>query len=246
MAELLSSMSAELASTIADLLPGFHRLFRDLAVPSSVGSYVREAAVLELLHDVATHYSSRGTVLAVIRAVLVLEAGRGLSLQGLVAVFCKLATEIFEPFDASFPTHSDKMRVLLYFADPAQKYFSHSPPTLPGAARPALLPRPKTSGRLPASTTPRMAAAAASVTPARISWEGAVQQLDALLHSLACVGAATAADAPASPSPRAHGSPRAMVSDASSDFGVRRSWSAPLSESGYVPPTAPRASCSAI
>jgi len=70
-------------------------------------------------------------------------AAGGLTLQGLIAATTKVALEAFEgPEWTQFPRPVDRLRLLLYFVDPGQQYFSHNQEVLLSAEQLARRGRP--------------------------------------------------------------------------------------------------------
>lgn len=160
---------------------------------------------MQWLEPVARDYASRAAVLAAYRSVSLLERGPGLSVHGLIAVCCKLALEVAEPFAGSFPTPAEKLRLFLFLADPAQRFFAHDGRSSSAAAAavrslradghsrttmsstapvpvPARLP---IAASEPALLAPSLPSSASAGMPATISHSGSVSRpgSDASRHS---------------------------------------------------------------
>lgn len=222
--DLLSD--SELADAVSALLPGFHALWTSMAVASpgrSGAKHLEEKPVIQWLEPVAKDYASRAAVLAAYRSVALLERGPGISLHGLIAMCCKLALEVAEPFAASFPTPADKLRLFLFLADPAQRFFAHDGRSscsaasagrswiaderaLSRAASHAALPQLQAAPAVKTAIAPPLSLQHASPaipvdglagtsSASQSEWRGAVAQLDELLHSLS--GAVFASPLPA-------------------------------------------------
>lgn len=174
----------ELVATIGELMPGFGRLHSALAEARPGHSSVSEDAILDWLRDtVIGKLCLSASVCAAYRATMLLDPGEGLSLQGLVALCCKLALECRDsPSDAEGRSPASKLKLFLFVADPTQRFFVHTGPVFlqPAPVRERLAVGQAAVARSVATSGP------SDVLPVgRQQWLGAMQQLDEVLHSLA-------------------------------------------------------------